>query len=67
VDKSGGESISAQHKRPGRTAREERRRRVREREEIRKLRERVVVWFPHNRDEFPGIVVAVGIPPGVTA
>jgi len=56
-----------QHKRPGCAARKERRRRVKEREQRKKFRERVVVLFPKGRwryDGFPGKIVAVGIPPG---
>lgn len=58
--------MPAQHKRPGRTARMERIRKVRERELIRLLREKTVVQFPVGRkqyDGFPGRIMAIGIPP----
>ena len=62
--------MAAQHKRPGRKAREERIRRVKEREKKRRYREQVVVLLPTGKrkyDGFPGRVVAVGILPGMSA
>lgn len=63
--------MPAQHKRPGRTARLERIRRVKEREEVKKrYREQVVVLLPTGRqkyDGFLGRIMAVGIPPGMSA
>jgi hypothetical protein len=56
----------AQHKRPGRSAREGRIMRARERELAKFIRERTIVQFPSKRkqwDGFPGRVVAIGIPP----
>jgi hypothetical protein len=58
--------MAAQHKRPGATAKQERIRRAREREQVRLIRERTVVQFPAGRkryDGFPGRIMAVGIPP----
>lgn len=58
--------MACQHKRPGRTARQERIRKVRERELIRLLREKTMVQFPVGRkqyDGFPGRIMAIGIPP----
>lgn len=58
--------MAAQHKRPGRSAKQERIRRARERELARLIRERTVVQFPAGRkryDGFPGRIVAIGIPP----
>lgn len=58
--------MAAQHKRPGRTARQERIRRARERERKRWIRENTVVQFPcrkKQRDGYMGRIVAVGIPP----
>lgn len=54
--------MPAQHKRPGRTAWEERIRRARERE----YRKQVAVLLPRGRrqrDGFPGRIVAIGVPP----
>lgn len=62
--------MPVQHKRPGRTAREERIKRAREREMKKRYREQVVVLLPvgrHRYDGFLGRVVAVGIPPGMSA
>ena len=62
--------MPAQHKRPGRTAREERIRKVRERELAKFIRERTIVQFPSKRkqrDGFPGRIVAVAVPPGMSA
>jgi hypothetical protein len=56
----------AQHKRPGRSAREGRIMRARERELAKFIRERTIVQFPSKRkqwDGFPGRVVAIGVPP----
>ena len=56
--------MACQHKRPGRSAREARIQRARERE----YRKQVVILLPRGllqRDGFLGRVVAVGIPPGV--
>ena len=58
--------MSAQHKRPGRTARQERIQRADERRKYRKYRENVVVRIPGGRkryDGFPGRIMAIGIPP----
>ena len=58
--------MAAQHKRPGRSARAERIRRAREREQVRLIRESTVVQFPAGRkryDGFPGRIVAIGVPP----
>lgn len=58
--------MAAQHKRPGRSAKQERIRRAREREQVRLIRERTVVQFPVGRkqyDGFPGRIMAIGIPP----
>lgn len=58
--------MAAQHKRPGRTARQERIRRAQERELAKFIRERTIVQFPSKRkqrDGFPGRVVAIGVPP----
>jgi hypothetical protein len=58
--------MACQHKRPGRTARQERIRRAREREMIKLIRESTIVQFPAGRkryDGFMGKVVAIGIPP----
>ena len=58
--------MPAQHKRPGRTARMERIRRARERE----YRKQVVILLPRGllqRDGFPGRIVAVAVPPGMSA
>ncbi len=58
--------MAAQHKRPGRSAREERIQRADERRKYRKYRENVVVRIPGGRkryDGFTGRIVAVGIPP----
>lgn len=58
--------MSCQHKRPGRSARQERIRRDRERQLVKLYREKTVVQFPAGRkmyDGFPGRVVAIGIPP----
>lgn len=62
--------MSAQHKRPGRTAKLKRICRAKEREINRQYREQVVVLFPTGKrryDGFPGRVVAVGVPPGEIA
>jgi hypothetical protein len=58
--------MAAQHKRPGRKARQERIGRVKERELAKWVREQTVVQFPcgrKQRDGFPGRVVAIGVPP----
>jgi hypothetical protein len=58
--------MAAQHKRPGRSAKQERIRRAKERELTRLIKERTVVQFPAGRkryDGFMGKVVAIGIPP----
>ena len=62
--------MPAQHKRLGRTAREERIRRAKERERRKKFRDQVVILLPRGQgkyDGFPGRIVAVGIPPGMSA
>ena len=58
--------MSCQHKRPGRSARQERIRRARERELAKWIRKNTIIQFPAGRkrnDGFPGRIVAVGIPP----
>lgn len=58
--------MSCQHKRPGRSAREARILRARERQLVKLYRKKTVVQFPVGRkqyDGFPGRIVAIGIPP----
>lgn len=58
--------MSAQHKRPGKTARLERIRRAKEREQKKQYREQVIVQFPcyrKRKDGFPGLIRAIGVPP----
>lgn len=58
--------MAAQHKRPGRTARQERIRRAKERELAKWIRKNTIIQFPAGRkryDGFMGKVVAIGIPP----
>lgn len=55
-----------QHKRPGRSAREERIMRARERKLAKLFRDKTIVQFPAGRkkyDGFPGRIVAIGVPP----
>ena len=60
--------MSAQHKRPGATARAERIRRHKERERVKWIRDRTIVQLPcrrKQRDGYMGRIVAVGIPPEI--
>lgn len=62
--------MACQHKRPGRTARQERIQKVRERQLVKLYRKKTVVQFPSKhkqRDGFPGRIVAVAVPPGMSA
>lgn len=59
--------MAAQHKRPGATAKRERIARLKQREEMKRYRDKVIVLFPKGRYQYDGYIgkkVAVGLPSG---